>query len=383
MSISEKLSVIAENVHLVYLSGENYGNKIGYDFGYADGYEDGKKEGGGGNAELPSLNVPAEPSDIRLGKEAINADGKKVVGTMPEHIDGNTLLTIDEPNFKLMEGYHSECTVSVKSRAVTKAKALKDEIVTLRDEKGAFMSTVEIEPATDVYDEGYVEGEEAGRQSEYDRFWDAYQQNGNRTSYFCAFAGACWTPETFKPKYPIRIVETAASQTNAKRMFQYFARGQKGTTGATACTITPDIVDFSECKNPSDTFANAWFDEVTVDFGNATSLSGTFAIGDGGGGISKINIRVTEKATSFSNAFNYASTLKDLIFTDDSVIAASIDVKRSPLSKASFKSIANALSPSVTATLSVQKTAVNAAFPDRTEWDALFANKPNWTITEV
>lgn len=382
MSISEKLSTVAENVHRVYMAGETIGNKYGYEFGYSNGYDAGYDAGineGGGGVELPAIDVPAEPSDIRLGKEAINAVGEKFIGTMPEHIDGDTTLTILEPTFKVKDGYHSGCTVAVKARAITTAKALKDAPVIVRDENGAFMATVEIEPATDVYNEGLEEG----RKTEYDRFWDAYQQNGNRTSYFCAFAGSCWTPETFKPKYPIKIVETTSSQTNAKRMFQYFARGQKGTTGATACTLTPDIVDFSECRNPADTFANAWFDEVTVDFGNATSLSGTFAGGDGGGGISKINIRVTEKATSFSNAFNYASTLKDLIFTDDSVIAASIDVKRSPLSKASFKSIAKALSPNVTATLSVQKTAVETEFPDRAEWDALFANKPNWTITEV
>lgn len=233
------------------------------------------------------------------------------------------------------------------------------------------------------YDQGIVSGKIEGQQAEYDRFWDDFQQNGARKSYFCAFAGSCWTPKTFKPKYPIKIVETSSSQRYAGRMFMYFARGQKDTANARPCSITPDVVDFSECINPVDVFSNAWFDEVTVDFGNAVSLNNTFALGDSGGGISKINIRVTEKATSFSGAFNYASTLKELIFTEDSVIAASIDVRRSPLSKASFLSIANALSPSVTATLSVQKAAVDAAFPDRTEWDALFADKSNWTITEV
>lgn len=49
------------------------------------------------------------------------------------------------------------------------------------------------------FDEVY----EAGQKSEYDRFWDGYQQNGNRTDYANAFAGQGWTTDTFKPKYDI------------------------------------------------------------------------------------------------------------------------------------------------------------------------------------
>lgn len=43
----------------------------------------------------------------------------------------------------------------------------------------------------------------AGVQSEYDRFWDAYQQNGGRTYCYAQFAGFGWTDETYNPKYPI------------------------------------------------------------------------------------------------------------------------------------------------------------------------------------
>ena len=43
----------------------------------------------------------------------------------------------------------------------------------------------------------------AGQKNAYDAFWDAYQQNGNRTDYEYAFAGLGWTSESFKPKYPI------------------------------------------------------------------------------------------------------------------------------------------------------------------------------------
>ena len=71
-----------------------------------------------------------------------------------------------------------------------------------------------------VHQAGYDDGAAAGGgggDNHYDTFWDAYQQNGNRTNYAFAFAGAGWTDETFKPKYPLRIVGDAecAFQKNA------------------------------------------------------------------------------------------------------------------------------------------------------------------------
>lgn len=44
---------------------------------------------------------------------------------------------------------------------------------------------------------------EAGKQSEYDRFWDSYQENGKRGNYQWAFAGIGWNDQNFKPKHDI------------------------------------------------------------------------------------------------------------------------------------------------------------------------------------
>ena len=44
---------------------------------------------------------------------------------------------------------------------------------------------------------------DAGVQSEYDRFWDAFQDNGNRVNYQSAGL-YMFTAETFRPKYDIR-----------------------------------------------------------------------------------------------------------------------------------------------------------------------------------
>lgn len=57
---------------------------------------------------------------------------------------------------------------------------------------------------------------DVGKQAEYDRFWDAFQENGNRTSYDYGFYRAVWNDANFYPKYDIRPV-------NATSMFQYCA----------------------------------------------------------------------------------------------------------------------------------------------------------------
>lgn len=68
-------------------------------------------------------------------------------------------------------------------------------------------------------EEGLKRGEEWGAKVEYDRFWDACQRNGSRTSYVYGFSGTSWTDETYNPKYDIY-----ASGTNgANNLFLYSA----------------------------------------------------------------------------------------------------------------------------------------------------------------
>lgn len=65
------------------------------------------------------------------------------------------------------------------------------------------------------YQEGYLEGSyeghaagmdtgyKTGLEQEYDRFWNVYQDSGNRTNYSNAFCGIGWTDESFRPKYDL------------------------------------------------------------------------------------------------------------------------------------------------------------------------------------
>ena len=45
---------------------------------------------------------------------------------------------------------------------------------------------------------------EAGQKSEYDRFWDAYQNNGEAMDYSYSFSGINWDDDCYNPKYLIK-----------------------------------------------------------------------------------------------------------------------------------------------------------------------------------
>lgn len=61
--------------------------------------------------------------------------------------------------------------------------------------------------------DGIAEGVEQGKKSQYDEFWDNFQDNGERTDYEVAFRKSGWNDVTFNPKHNIR-------PTNATSMFQ-------------------------------------------------------------------------------------------------------------------------------------------------------------------
>lgn len=67
------------------------------------------------------------------------------------------------------------------------------------------------------YDEGYSTGFEDGKQDEQDRFWDEFQDYGNRTYYSYAFYYRYgWTDKNFKPKYPFTIEYASAMFDNSR-----------------------------------------------------------------------------------------------------------------------------------------------------------------------
>jgi hypothetical protein len=149
---------------------------------------------------------------------------------------------------------------------------------------------------------GYGEGYEEGKQAEYDRFWDSFQQNGTRRNYPYGFAGSCWKDDTYKPKYEIIITNLAIF------------------TFAYNSVITSTKVP------------------ITVD----TAASGNFFVGCTR--LKEIpSIKVTEKVV-FSSWFSNCYDLETINFTTDSVIANNISFADSTkLTRESLMSIINAL----------------------------------------
>ena len=124
---------------------------------------------------------------------------------------------------------------------------------------------------------------EAGKKSEYDAFWDAYQQNGERVHYGYAFAGNGWTDVGFKPKYDM-------TPTQAFNMF-----AQSGSLDLVAC-----------CDARG----------VTLSFENCTSFDGAFAWS----GVTRLGVIDTRKIATTTNIFYGCSslhTVQKLILKED------------------------------------------------------------------
>ena len=189
---------------------------------------------------------------------------------------------------------------------------------------------------------------DAGKKAEYDRFWDLYQEDGNRKNYRYAFAGGGWTDETFKPKYPI-------------------------------AEVTDAMYLFSNSKITKI--------DCALDLSNAPSLTNAFAYTS----IERVKLLKVAEKTTYSGTFTNNSTLTDITFAG--IIGKTVGFGSCPLNKASIISIIEHLSSTSTGqTLTLKKSAVDAAFetskgaadgstnPD-SFWVSVLTWKPNWTIT--
>lgn len=181
-----------------------------------------------------------------------------------------------------------------------------------------------------------------GMQTEYDRFWDRLQNNGELLEDGSnLFSGAYWDDEIYNPKYTIKT----NSFTNAFRI-----------------------------SNITDT-------KVTIDFSTGTGTY-VFYLAKKLKRVPKI---IVNKDIVFTGWFEYCSALEEIRFegTIGKTIAFSQSTK---LSKASILNIFSVLSGTVTGqTLTLPTTAVTNAFGSTTatEWTNLVATKTNWTISLV
>lgn len=217
---------------------------------------------------------------------------------------------------------------------------------------------------------------EAGAKSEYDKFWDVYQEFGERRDYRVAFAVG-WDDTIFRPKYDMRPTRTS-------QMFQYTRivdlvgiLERQGVVLDTSASIT-GLQMFQSCNTTR-------IPEI-----DARKMTNTSYMFGGGAKVQTIDKLIVSSTTELSSAtFSDATDLTNIIF--EGTIARTIDLHWSPLSKASILSTIGCLSDTTSdLTASFSLAAVNTAFESSrgaadgstsAEWLALIDTKPNWTIS--
>lgn len=215
---------------------------------------------------------------------------------------------------------------------------------------------------------------EAGKKSQYDEFWDDYQQNGNRTNYTFAFSGAGWTKDNLNPKYKVVPLN------NAQGGSQMFDRCNMNGSEPIDFSLIADKFDFSNIEYGYNLFYSAKIENIIADLSKATSLGGAFTNGWGVYNTKNITIKVNENVP-MTNTFT--ALIENLFFMEGSKIGKSITVNSKLLTKTSILSIVEHLTTTASGqTVTLSKTAKEKAFTD-SEWSTLIATKSNWTFSLV
>lgn len=181
-----------------------------------------------------------------------------------------------------------------------------------------------------VYDKGVTDG----KQSEYDAFWDNFQNYGNKP-YTCMymFAGGGWNSENFKPKYDIVIGGTSCTG-----MFQYFNTSKNNENPIDMIQVFKEQnIKFDGVFGWQDVFNNANISTLpTVSMSN---LNKSFYCCSRLETIEKLIL--TKKPSSTSSAFSLCTSLKNIVIEGE--IGISLSMSSSPLTVESAKSVINAL----------------------------------------
>lgn len=229
----------------------------------------------------------------------------------------------------------------------------------------------------------------AGVKSEYDKMWDKLQNNGG-TTYGSRghFNGFLFSFRNFYPKYDIQIVGDAsylfyAWETKPEHLGDFKGRLDE-------CGV---VLDTSGATSITSMFNYSHMDNIpTIDCtGLTVECNSVFA--NSWGDMKTIERIVVKENVKFTNWFNNAQGLVDVLF--EGVIGQSgLNLQWSQkLSKASITSVINALSVTTSGlAVTLSKTAVNVAFETVegaadgltcAEWTALANTKSNWIINLV
>lgn len=241
--------------------------------------------------------------------------------------------------------------------------------------RGRKNTTAEIKPVDMVAELESIPTFEQGKQAEYDRFWDTYQDYGKRTAFPCSFGGNGWYGN-FRPKYDIR-------PTDGYMMFRSFGMINENGNHVSLKSVLDElgiVLDFSNCTNLQ--YAFQWANPLelgVVDLRSLSQGSNMFAYAN----IFSIEELILYENTKIDSFFSNVTKLRRLKVSG--VIAKNgFNVQWATLlDHDSIVSIINCLSTTTSGlSITLSKTAVENAFTDE-EWTELEQTKPNWTIVLV
>lgn len=224
---------------------------------------------------------------------------------------------------------------------------------------------------------------ETGKKSEYDEFWNAYQQNGMKTNYGYAFAQ--WNKNTFQPKYNM-------NPTAAPHMFYGFNQDRSVESLPDLLKNNNITIDFSKCKGFMYFGTYSYISDFGfIDCSGATNLNHMFNIAQR---LDTVSLKLKDDGSqSFNSTFDACTRLVNI--TIEGVIGKNISFSEcASLSKSSIISIVCALSATTSGlTVTFKKAAINNAFgididdestyPEGSEYYNLRNSKSNWTFNYV
>jgi hypothetical protein len=228
------------------------------------------------------------------------------------------------------------------------------------------------------YDGGYSAGEEAGRKSEYNEFWDGFQNNGKRTDYRHTFANNSFVH--INPKYVVKSDNSDSMMVNSSNIE----------------TVNWEKFDLSNTSSLYNAFGFCRkLKEVNTDLGLSKSGANTAfnSIFRQCGDLTTVKKITAIPSAVWKDSFELCNNLTSIIF-DGEIGSNGLDLHWSTkLDRDSIVSIINALSTTTSGrTVTLSEAAVNNAFEtskgvadgsSSTEWLALAGTKTNWTISLV
>ena len=228
------------------------------------------------------------------------------------------------------------------------------------------------------YERGLGNGKQAQREEFWNNFWSSFKHpTTSEYVLYGAFAGGGWNADTFYPIYPYEQIVSAQRIHN---MMYCFNRNAALDSPLIDLTEFCQHVDFSQCIETYCAFRDARACNITVDFSNVKDMQSCFDCGNGGK-LENITLKVSEKCTNFGSTFHYCSSLSKLTFTEDSVIAANINLSySSSLTHDSLMSIINALKD-FSGTTTTKILSLHAYAKARlTDAEIAIATQKGWTV---